>query len=101
MPITARRSIMFGLMIKAGKIVIAAGASMLIFETAAHGCEMLRSDAKALKELYKYKTNPTPYYGKKKGYFQKKELIKINPITGSISSYSGARTPDCKTIVRY
>ena len=86
---------------KIGKIALAAGASALIFELATCGCEALRADAGALKDLYNYKTNPEPHYAKKNKFLAKKEVVKINPITGSISPYHGTRRPASKSIIRY
>ena len=86
---------------KIGKIALAAGASALIFELATCGCEALRADAGALKDLYNYKTNPEPHYVKKNKFLAKKEVVKINPITGSISPYHGTRRPASKSIIRY
>lgn len=86
---------------KIGKIALAAGASALIFELATCGCEALRADAGALKDLYNYKTNPEPHYVKKNKFIAKKEVVKINPITGSISPYHGTRRPASKSIIRY
>ena len=84
---------------KIGKIALAAGASA--FELATCGCEALRADAGALKDLYDYKTNPEPHYAKKNKFLAKKEVVKINPITGSISPYHGTRRPASKSIIRY
>ena len=86
---------------KIGKIALAASASALIFELATVGCEALRADAGVLKDFYDYKTNPEPRFARKNKFLAKKEMVKINPITGSISPYTGTRRPVSKNVIRY
>ena len=86
---------------KIGKIALAAGASALIFELATCGCEALRADAGVLKDFYDYKTNPEPHYARKNKFLAKKEMVKVNPITDSISPYHDTRKTSSKSIIRY
>lgn len=92
---------MLDLLVKVGKVGLAVGAGALIFEGAAFGCELLKNDGIALKDLGKYLLDPEPYYAKKKGFLQKKETVKINPVTGNISTYTGTRKPVSTKCFRY
>jgi hypothetical protein len=76
-----------------GKVVGAIGLSMLIGETTMSAVERTENDVRAAEALYQYKKDPTPFLVKEKGLFGKKKVVKQNPITGTISDYTGSKAP--------
>lgn len=76
------------IIIKTGKILVAAAAAVAATEAFFHGTNLAEADVKFVKEL----ASPTPIYVKR-GRFGKKRLVTVNPATGEINDYTGSKKP--------
>lgn len=81
--------------LKAGKVLVAAAVAVAATETFFHGASLAEADAKFMKEL----ASPTPIYVKK-GRFGKKRLVTVNPATGEMKDYSGSKKPVDEKVYR-
>lgn len=76
-----------------GKVVVAVGGAIIASELGCLGTGMAINDAVYVKDATKEMINPTPYLVKQRGLFGKKSVVKVNPVSGKVSPYTGSRKP--------
>lgn len=86
------------------KVMGCIAVSFLVGQTGMIAAEKTECDLEAGKELYKYKTDPTPYKVKvktgKMPWNTRTSVVKQNPITGKISDYNGNKKPVNKKAIK-
>lgn len=86
------------------KVVGCVAAAFLVGQTGMIAAEKTECDVERAKDLYKYKTDPTPYKVKvktgKMPWNRKTAVVKQNPVTGTISDYDGDKKPANKKAIK-